>query len=199
MSKQWYFASFAAAQIAREVEKSERIRAKEASSLNEPSTSTVCTCSSIWIGQTYLTAVINICYWQSLIQSWIPEKVFNFQTSRKVWKIEIKSWKNGKKSFIVTTSALQEKFFCADQILFNLACTFAAHHGKSFVPSYFLRSLLITYLITFSLWKKTMEKVSNLYPKMFMNPVFVKAEEFLKQQLKISVNHIVPYFGIFTK
>ena len=32
-----------------------------------------------------------------------------------------------------------------------------------------------------------------------MNPVFVKAEEFLKQQLKISVNHIVPYFGIFTK
>ena len=123
MSKQWYFTSFAAAQIAREVEKSERIRAKEASSLNEPSTSTVCTCSSIWIGQTYLTVVINICYCQSLIQSWIPEKVFNFQTSKKVWKIEIKSWKNGKKSFIVTTSALQEKFFCADQILFNLACT----------------------------------------------------------------------------
>ena len=44
-----------------------------------------------------------------------------------------------------------------------------------------------------------MEKVSNLCPKMCMNPVFVKAEEFLKQQLKISVNHIVPYFGIFTK
>ena len=34
---------------------------------------------------------------------------------------------------------------------------------------------------------------------MCMNPVFVKAEEFLKQQLKISFNQIVHYFGIFTK
>ena len=31
---------------------------------------------------------------------------------------------------------------------------------------------------------------------MCMNPVFVKAEEFLEQQLKISFNHIVHYFGI---
>lgn len=58
LSKQWYLTSFAAAQIAKEVEKAEKIRAKEASSLNEPSTSTVCTCSSIWIGQTYLTVII---------------------------------------------------------------------------------------------------------------------------------------------
>ena len=183
MSKQWYFTSFAAAQIAREVEKSERIRAKEASSLNEPSTSTVCTCSSIWIGQTYLTVVINICFWQSLIQSSIPEKVFNFQTSKKVWKIEIKSWKNGKKSFIVTTSALQEKFFCADQILFNLACTFAAHHGKSFVPSYFLRSLLITYLITFSLWKNS-GKSLKFVSKNVYEPCICKSWRIFKATIK---------------
>ena len=31
---------------------------------------------------------------------------------------------------------------------------------------------------------------------MSMNPVFVKAEEFLKQQLKILFNHIVHYLGI---
>ena len=31
---------------------------------------------------------------------------------------------------------------------------------------------------------------------MCMKPVFVKAEEFLEQQLKISFNHIVHYFGI---
>ena len=37
--------------------------------------------------------------------------------------------------------------FC--QILFNLTRTFATHHEKSFVP------LLITYLITLSLEKKT--------------------------------------------
>ena len=90
----------------------------------------------------------------------------------------------------------REVFFCADQILFNLACSFAAHPGKSFVPSYLLRSLLITYLITLSFWKNS-GKVLNLYPKMFMNPVFVKAEEFLKQQSLF--NHIVQYFGIFTK
>ena len=38
-------------------------------------------------------------------------------------------------------------YFC--QILFNLTRTFATHHEKSFVP------LLITYLITLSLEKKT--------------------------------------------
>ena len=34
---------------------------------------------------------------------------------------------------------------------------------------------------------------------MCMNPAFVKAEEFLKQQWKISVNHIVPYYGILSR
>ena len=31
--------------------------------------------------------------------------------------------------------------FCAGQILFNLACSFVAHHEKSFVPSFFFISI----------------------------------------------------------
>ena len=69
----------------------------------------------------------------------------------------------------VKVSALQVNFFFrAGQILFNLACTFAAHHGKGFVSSFFLRSLLITHLITLSLEKeiivleKSLEKVFRI-------------------------------------
>ena len=44
-------------------------------------------------------------------------------------------------------------FFSFGQILFNLTCTFAAHHDQSFVLC-FLRYPMITYLITLSLEKK---------------------------------------------
>ena len=53
------------------------------------------------------------------------------------------------------------------QILFNLACMFAAHYEKKLCSCVFLRSLLITYLVTVSLKKesiilvKSLEKVLN--------------------------------------
>ena len=51
--------------------------------------------------------------------------------------------------------------FCFGQIVFNFACTFAANHEKSFDPA-FLKSLLITYLITLSLEKESIVLVKSL-------------------------------------
>ena len=63
-------------------------------------------------------------------ESWILEKVFKFSQlfSRpgKVWKIELKSWKYGRKPWVflkATTSASQKKSCRVGRILFNLACT----------------------------------------------------------------------------
>ena len=68
-----------------------------------------------------------------------------------------------------------ESFFHAGQILFNLTCMFAVHHGKSFVPSFFESSLLITYLITVSPEKEiiALEKVLYLDPRICTNPVYL--------------------------
>ena len=63
------------------------------------------------------------------VQSWILEKVLkfaqHFPDRGKVWKIEVKSWKNGKKSWVFLKAAQQVlqkwKFFHVGQILFNLA------------------------------------------------------------------------------
>ena len=70
-----------------------------------------------------------------------------------------------------------ESFFHAGQILFNLTCMFAVHHGKSFVPSFFESSLLITYLITVNPEKEiiALEKVlyfgsKNLYEPCVFDP-----------------------------
>ena len=76
-----------------------------------------------------------------VLNSWnLPS---NFPNLEKVWKIEVKSWKNGKKSWFffwkVTTSASQEKFFShVCQILFNLTCMSL----KKLCSHVFLRSLL---------------------------------------------------------
>ena len=73
-------------------------------------------------------------------QSWILEKVLkfaeNFPDPEKVWKIEVKSWKNSKKSrFFFKLQQVLNKWnvFCVGQMLLNLAC----HCGKSFVPAFF--------------------------------------------------------------
>ena len=56
-------------------------------------------------------------------------------------------------------------------MLFNLACTFAVHHEKSFVPAVLFKSLFFDYLITLSLEKesivleKSLEKVLNFGSK----------------------------------
>ena len=63
-------------------------------------------------------------------ESWILEKVLKFAQQfpdlGKVWKIEVKSWKNGKKSWVFLKAVQQvlQKwiFFRVGQILFNLAC-----------------------------------------------------------------------------
>ena len=53
---------------------------------------------------------------------------------------------------------------------------FAAHHEKSFVPAFFQRSLLTTYLITLSLeiesivLEKSLEKVLNFGSKNLYKP-----------------------------
>ena len=106
-----------------------------------------------------------------LKKSWNLPK--NFPDLEKVWKIEIKSWKNYKESFLKVTVVLYKwNFFRAGQILFNLACTFAAHHGKSVVSSIFFRSLLITHFITLSLEKEivVLEKVLNFGSKNLYEP-----------------------------
>ena len=90
-----------------------------------------------------------------------------FSRPRKSLENGYKVYKNGKSLFLIifffeaTTSVILQQvlyeshFFCFDQILLNLAhtSTFATHHEKSFVPA-FLRSLVITYLITLSLEKE---------------------------------------------
>ena len=85
----------------------------------------------------------------------------NFPDLEKVWKTEIKSWKNGKKSWVFFESCNKcitgEIFFCVGQILFSLACIlFAVHHGKSFVPAFFLKVWLsIDHLFdNFESWKR---------------------------------------------
>ena len=62
-----------------------------------------------------------------LKKSWnLPSKFLDLE---KFWKIEIKSGKMVKKMFKATKSALQVKcFFPVGEIIFNLTCTFAAHH-----------------------------------------------------------------------
>ena len=78
----------------------------------------------------------------------------NFPDPGKVWKIEVKSWKNGKKPcvFLKAVQEVLQKwfFFRVGQILFNLA---GMSWKKLCSCVFFLRSLLISYLITLSLEK----------------------------------------------
>ena len=66
----------------------------------------------------------------------------NFPELEKVWKMEIKSLKNGKKSWVfffffkATTRTLEVTLFRFGQILFNLARLFATHHENSFAPAF---------------------------------------------------------------
>ena len=124
-------------------------------------------------------------------ESWILEKVLKFAQHfpdlGKVWKIEVKSWKNGKKScvFLKAVQEVLQKwfFFRVGQILFNLA----GMSWKNLCSCvFFLRSLLISYLITLSLekyiivlekvWKKSwildQKSVRTLKEKEIRRPVF---------------------------
>ena len=60
----------------------------------------------------------------------------NFPDREKVWKIEIKSGKNGQKSWVFFPKLLQVLYkwnvFCFGQILFNLVRTFEVHREKAF-------------------------------------------------------------------
>ena len=124
-------------------------------------------------------------------ESWILEKVLKFAQHfpdlGKVWKIEEKSWKNGKKSCVflkAVQEVLQKGFFF---VLVKSYSISPACHGKSFAPAFFfLRSLLISYLITLSLekyiivlekvWKKSwildQKSVRTLKEKEIRRPVF---------------------------
>ena len=124
-------------------------------------------------------------------ESWILEKVLKFAQHfpdlGKVWKIEEKSWKNGKKScvFLKAVQEVLQKwfFFRVGQILFNLA---GMSWKKLCSCVFFLRSLLISYLITLSLekyiivlekvWKKSwildQKSVRTLKEKEIRRPVF---------------------------
>ena len=57
----------------------------------------------------------------------------NFPELEKVWKMAIKSLKNGKKSWVFF---LFFSLFHFGQILFNLARLFATHHENSFAPAW---------------------------------------------------------------
>ena len=65
----------------------------------------------------------------------------NFPDLQKVWKMEIKS---GKMLFWKLQQVLYKwNYRRFGQILFNLACTFAAHHEmKSFVPAVFFKDYI---------------------------------------------------------
>ena len=98
----------------------------------------------LWICSTKL-----LLFWISLLAGFVQSLVFlkksgtlpsNFPDLEKVWKIDIKSGKNRKKSWAFwQLQHLRYKwiFFRVSQIVFNLACTFAAHRGESFVPAFF--------------------------------------------------------------
>ena len=85
-----------------------------------------------------------------------------FPEPEKVCKIEVKSWKNGKKSWFfflkLQQVLLKWNVFCVCEILFNLACL---SWKKLCSCRIFLSSLLITYFITLSLEKEiiVLEKV----------------------------------------
>ena len=124
-------------------------------------------------------------------ESWILEKVLKFAQHfpdlGKVWKIEEKSWKNGKKSCVflkAVQEVLQKWFFFS--CWSNLIQSRRHVMEKALLLRFFLRSLLISYLITLSLekyiivlekvWKKSwildQKSVRTLKEKEIRRPVF---------------------------
>ena len=97
----------------------------------------------------------------------------NFLDLEKVWKIEIKSSKKIKFFFQGTTSALQVKFFSCWSNHFQ-SCLYVCRVSliKLCSCSFFLRSLLLTYLISVSLEKEfiVLEKVWNFGSKNLFKP-----------------------------
>jgi len=120
-----------------------------------------------------LNWLVSVIYTYWFVPSLEFTEIFQviFQTSKKVWKNGEWVWW----SWVLFVSKLQQVLykwnFRLDQILFNLACTFAVHYEKSFV-------LLITYLITFILkkklpgivWQKIWKKVLNFGSKNLYEP-----------------------------
>ena len=106
-----------------------------------------------------------------LKKSWnLPQ---NFPDLEKVWKIEIKSWKNYKESFLkVTVSALQVKFFSCWSNLIQSRLYVCSASWKKRCSFNFFRSLLITHFITLSLEKEivVLEKVLNFGSKNLYEP-----------------------------
>ena len=103
----------------------------------------------------------------------------SLENGDKVWKKDTQSW-----IFFFKLQQVLYKWnkFRFRQIILNdnLAHTVAAHHEKSFDPV-FLKSLLITYLISLSLEKrmtkivlakKVWKKSRMLYAKICVNPAF---------------------------
>ena len=77
---------------------------------------------------TYMkTVTIHICNLKVHTESWnLPSNFPDLE------KILVKSWE----CFLKVT---REIFFCAGQILFNLICTFVAHHGNAFFFFHFIK------------------------------------------------------------
>ena len=76
----------------------------------------------------------------------------NFQDLEKVWRIETKSGKNGKKPWVFFLFFLQSYNKCLSDFSLRLGQTICLQRTtKKSLFLRFLRSLLITYLITVSL------------------------------------------------
>ena len=107
-----------------------------------------------------------------VLNSWKSQELCPaiFQTRKKSGKNRKKSWAFWQ------LQQLRYKwiFFRVSQIVFNLACTFAAHRGESFVPAFFF--FLFTCLITLSfekeiiVWEKVWKKVVNFGSKNLYDP-----------------------------
>ena len=106
----------------------------------------------LWMTVSKLKTVGFVQSLEFLKKSWnLPS---HFPDLGKVWKIEVKSWKNGKKSWVFLKAVqqiLQKWIFFF--VLVKSYSISPACHGKSFVHAFFLSSLLITYFITLSLEK----------------------------------------------
>ena len=109
----------------------------------------------------------------------------NFPDLEGVWKIEVKSGKNGKKSCVFFPKLLQVLYkwnvFCFGQILFNLVRTFEEHREKAFNSPFFLKVDTDHLLFIFDnlesgkrnycFGKKVWNNSWILHPKSSTNPV----------------------------
>ena len=129
----------------------------------------------LWMTVSKLKTVGFVQSLEFLKKSWnLPS---NFPDLGKVWKIEVKSWKNGKKSWVFLKAVqqiLQKWIFFF--VLVKSYSISPACHGKSFVPAFFFKFSIDHLFHNLESGKinycfgKSLEKVLNFGSKICTNP-----------------------------